>query len=516
MSIVIAIVTLFVGAAVGYFVHRAIQANRLGAVKDVVANLKREAELEADRLVKEAELKAKEIEIQTRREVEKELRQRKEEAATLEKHLFQKEETIAKKTAYLDQKEEEQRKKEGKLDAAQKSLEEKQEKLDGLIQDQIHVLERTAGLSAEEAKKQLMDAMVEEAKHEAAKHIKQVEDEAHEMAEKKAKNIIALAIQRYAGDYVTEKAVSVVGLPNDEMKGRIIGREGRNIRALEAATGVDLIIDDTPEAVVLSAFDPVRREVARMALETLIQDGRIHPARIEEIVAKCEKDLESQMKDFGQQAAFDLGLHGLHPEIIKLLGRLRYRTSYGQNVWSHSIEVAYISGMMAAELGLPVKAARRAGLLHDIGKALTHEVEGSHAVIGANIAKKYGEQPKIINAIASHHEDEQPESILAVLVAAADALSGARPGARREILESYVKRLTDLEAIATSFKGVEKAYAIQAGREVRVIVASEQVNDDESVVLAKDVAKRIEDEMTYPGQIKVVVIRETRAMSIAN
>ena len=345
--------------------------------------------------------------------------------------------------------------------------------------------------------------------------MKRIETEAREQADKKAKEIIALAIQRYAGDYVVEKTVSVVNLPNDEMKGRIIGREGRNIRALEATTGVDLIIDDTPEAVILSGFNPIRREVARLSLERLISDGRIHPARIEEIVDKVSQEIDTAIRDAGEQAAFDVGVHGIDPELIRLLGKLKYRTSYAQNVLQHSREVAFLCGMMAAELGLNEKQAKRAGLLHDIGKAVDHEVEGPHALIGADLAKKCGEPPEIVHAIAAHHEDIQAESILAVLVQAADALSGARPGARKELLESYVRRLENLEKIATSFKGVSKAYAIQAGRELRIIVESEAVSDAETVLLSRDIAKRIESELTYPGQIKVTVIRETRAVEYA-
>ncbi len=335
------------------------------------------------------------------------------------------------------------------------------------------------------------------------------------MADKKAKEILSLAIQRYAGDYVAEKTVSVVPLPSDEMKGRIIGREGRNIRAIEAATGIDLIIDDTPEAVIISGFNPVRREVARLALERLIADGRIHPARIEEVVNKAVQDVDTAIREAGEQATFDVGVHGIHPEIIKLIGRLKYRTSYGQNVLQHSLEVAFLCGIMASELGLNVKQAKRAGLLHDIGKAVDHEIEGSHAVIGADLARKYGESPKIVHALAAHHEDEKPESILAVLVQAADALSGARPGARREMLETYVKRLDDLERIGTSFSGVSNCFAIQAGREIRVMVSSEEVSDEQSYVIARDIARKIENEMTYPGQIKVNVIRETRAVEYA-
>jgi ribonuclease Y len=357
--------------------------------------------------------------------------------------------------------------------------------------------------------------MLSEARHDAAKSIKRIEDEALETADKKAQKILALAIQRYAGDFVAEKTVSVVPLPSDEMKGRIIGREGRNIRAIEAATGIDLIIDDTPEAVVISGFNPVRREVARIALERLIADGRIHPARIEELVEKAQEEVDEEIRQAGEQATFDVGVHGIHPEIIKLLGMLKYRTSYGQNVLTHSIEMAFLCGMMAAELGVNVKHAKRAALLHDIGKAVSHELEGSHAVNGGELARKYGESPKIVHAISAHHEDEKPESVLAILVQAADALSGARPGARRETLETYVKRLRDLEQIGTSFDGVTGCFAIQAGREIRVMVSSDDVSDDYSHVLAKDIAAKIEQEMTYPGQIRVNVIRETRAVEYA-
>ena len=376
-------------------------------------------------------------------------------------------------------------------------------------------MEEISGMTASEAKQFLMDSMIDEAKFDVAKRIRVIEEEARETADKKSKEILALAIQRYAGEYVAERTVSVVALPSDEMKGRIIGREGRNIRALEAATGIDLIIDDTPEAVILSGFNPVRREVAKLSLEKLIADGRIHPGRIEEVVAKATEEVEQAIKEAGDQAAFDLGVHGVHPEILKLIGRLRYRTSYSQNVYQHSLEVAFICGIMAAELGINVKQAKRAGLLHDLGKAVDHEVEGSHAVIGADIARKYGESPKIIHAILAHHEDEKPATVLAVLVQAADALSGARPGARREMMETYVKRLEDLERIATSFGGVTNSFAIQAGREIRVMVSSDEVSDERTLILAKDIAKKIEAEMTYPGQIKIHVIRETRAVDYA-
>jgi ribonuclease Y len=357
--------------------------------------------------------------------------------------------------------------------------------------------------------------MESEARHDAAKLIKRIEADTRESAAKKARKIISLSVKRYAGDYIAEKAISVVALPNEEMKGRIIGREGRNIRAIEAATGVDLIIDDTPEAVILSGFNPIRREVARLALERLISDGRIHPARIEEIVEKVNQEVDNAVREAGEQAAFDVGGHGIHPEMIKLLGKLKYRTSYGQNVLQHSLEVSFLCGIMAAELGMNEKRAKRAGLLHDIGKAVDHEVEGPHATIGAELAKKYGESSKVIHALAAHHEDVEPESVLAVLVQAADTLSGARPGARKELMETYVKRLEELEEIANSYRGVGKSYAIQAGRELRIIVENDKISDEESVMLSRDIAKQIETDLSYPGQIKVTVIRETRAVEYA-
>lgn len=374
---------------------------------------------------------------------------------------------------------------------------------------------RIAGISQEEAKKMLMDSMESEARMEAAKRLARIENEMKIEADRKGKNIIALAISRYAGDYVADKTVSMVPLPNDEMKGRIIGREGRNIRAIEAATGIDIIIDDTPEAVILSGFNPVRREVARLALLQLINDGRIHPGRIEEVVAKVTNELEVTMREAGEQATFDVGAHGVHLELIKLLGRLRYRTSYGQNVLQHSLEVAFLCGIMAAELGLDVKVAKRAGLLHDIGKAVDHEVEGSHAIIGRDLAKKYGEADDIVYAIGAHHEDQPPQSVLDVLVQSADALSGARPGARKEMLQSYVKRLEDLENIANSCQGVEKSYAIQAGRDLRIIVDASKINDDQAILMSQDIARSVEEKLTYPGQIRVTVIRETRAVEYA-
>ena len=474
-----------------------------------------DARREADTITKEAELQAKDAAIQAKEKNERDMTEKKKDLQNLEKRLQQKEENLDKKVALFDQKELDILKKEQVLTTKEQTLAQRDEELNKAADVQKAKLEVISGMSAVEAKKELMDAMEDEAKHDAAKRIKIIEEEARETADKKAKEIISLAIQRYAGEYVAEKTVSVVPLPSDEMKGRIIGREGRNIRALEAATGIDLIIDDTPEAVILSGFNPVRREVARLSLEKLIADGRIHPGRIEEVVAKSTEEVELSIKEAGDQAAFDLGVHGIHPEILKLIGRLKYRTSYTQNVYQHSLEVAFICGIMAAELGINVKQAKRAGLLHDLGKAVDHEVEGSHAVIGAELARKYGENAKIVHAIMAHHEDEKPTTVLAVLVQAADALSGARPGARREMMETYVKRLDDLERIATSFPGVSSSFAIQAGREIRVMVSSEHVTDEQSVVMARDIAKKVEAEMTYPGQIKVNVIRETRAVDYA-
>ena len=384
------------------------------------------------------------------------------------------------------------------------------------MEEQKQQLETISSLTAEQAKELLIRAMENEARHEGAKMIKRIENETREQADKKAKKIMATAIQRYAGDFVAERTVSVVQLPSDEMKGRIIGREGRNIRALEAATGIDLIIDDTPEAVILSGFNPVRREVARLSLMKLISDGRIHPARIEDVVKKVGQEVDVTIKEAGEQAAFDLGVHGIHDELIKYLGRLKFRSSYAQNVLQHSVEVGSLCGIMAAELGLKEKLARRMGLLHDIGKAIDHEVEGPHAVIGSKLAKKFGESQMIVHAIAAHHEDVPPSTVYALLVQAADGLSGARPGARKELLENYIKRLEDLEAIANSFKGVANTYAIQAGRELRVIVQSEVISDEDSILLSRDIVKKIEESLTFPGQIRVMVIRETRAVEYAN
>jgi len=519
LQIEIAILLSFVAAVAGFFagnlLRKKFAESKVTSAEEQAVKSLADAKRQAETITKEASLQAKDVVYQAKAEFERETKDKRRDLQALEKRLQQKEENLDKKMNLFDQRDADFTRREQGLFNKEQTLAQKGEKLNQLIEEEQKKLESMSGMSAAEAKKTLMEAMENEAKLDAAKLIKAIEEEARETADKKSKEIMALAIQRYAGEYVAERTVSVVALPSDEMKGRIIGREGRNIRALEAATGIDLIIDDTPEAVILSGFNPVRREVAKISLEKLIADGRIHPGRIEEVVAKATEEVELTMKEAGEQAAFDLGVHGIHPEIIKLIGRLRYRTSYSQNVYQHSLEVAFLCGIMAAELGVNVKQAKRAGLLHDLGKAVDHEVEGSHAVIGADLARKYGESPKIIHAIMAHHEDEKPNSVLAVLVQAADALSGARPGARREMMETYVKRLEDLERIATSFNGVLNSFAIQAGREIRVMVSSDEVSDERAVVLAKDVARKIEAEMTYPGQIKVNVIRETRATEYA-
>jgi ribonuclease Y len=453
--------------------------------------------------------------LQSRLDFEKEVRETRRELQALEKRLLGKEESLDKRIESLSSREGELARRESSAKSKERLVEEKEQESQRLVAEAKRQLELAAGMTREEAKRSLVDQMVEEAKHESAKRIRTVEEQAKEEAERRAKKIVTLAIERLAGDFVSERSVSVMHLPNDEMKGRIIGREGRNIRALEAATGIDLIIDDTPESVIISGHNPIRREIARLSLEKLISDGRIHPGRIEEVVRKSEHEIDDAVREAGQKAIFDVGVHGVHPELMKLLGRLKYRYSYAQNVLQHSIEAAFICGIMAAELGLNEKQARRAALLHDIGKAVDHEVEGSHAIIGAELARKYGESPKIVNAIAAHHEDVKAETILAPLVDAADALSGARPGARRDSLESYVRRLEELERISNSFKGVEKSYAVQAGREVRIIVQSDVISDEEAGLMAREIARKIEGEMTYPGQVKVTVIREVRSVEYA-
>jgi ribonuclease Y len=515
MTLLLTFIGLVVGGFLGAIIRAKSSGSKLANAEREAAQIVEGAKKEAETLRKEADIQSKDVIFKAKADWENEVREARKELQSQERRLVQKEENLDRKVALVDDKDQELTRREQSLLDRDRNLQKRTDEVDSLIAEQRSKLEKVSGFTSEEAKQQLIAAMESEARHDAAKSIRQIEDEAKETADKKAKKILSLTIQRYAGDYVAEKTINSVPLPSDEMKGRIIGREGRNIRAIEAATGIDLIIDDTPEAVIISGFNPVRREVARLALERLIADGRIHPSRIEEVVKKAEQEVDNTIREAGEQATFDVGVHGIHPEIVKLVGRLRYRTSYGQNVLQHSLEVSFLCGIMAAELGLDIKQAKRAGLLHDIGKAVDHEIEGSHAVIGADIARKHGESPEIVHAIGAHHEDEKPDTILAILVQAADALSGARPGARREMLETYVKRLEDLEKIGTSFNGVTSCFAIQAGREVRVMVSSEIISDDQSHLLAKDIARKIENEMTYPGQIRVNVIRETRATDYA-
>jgi ribonucrease Y len=497
------------------WVRRKQQRTEIELAENAAARIIEEAKRDAGAIKKEAEIQVKDSLIKEKMDFEKEVRETRREIQAFEKRLVSKEEALDKRVDSVEKRDSDLGRREAAIKSREKSIEDKSVECDRQVDEARKQLEQVAGMTREEAKRNLIDQMVEEAKHDSAKRIRVVEEGAKEEAVRKSQKIIALAIERLAGDFVAERSVTVVALPNDELKGKIIGREGRNIRALEAATGIDLIVDDTPETVVISGHNPIRREVARLSLEKLISDGRIHPGRIEEVVRKSEQELEEAIREAGQKAIFDVGVHGVHPEIIKLLGRLKYRYSYAQNVLLHSIEAAFICGMMASELGLNEKQARRAALLHDIGKAVDHEVEGSHAIIGAELARKYGESPKIVNAIAAHHEDVKAETILAPLVDAADALSGARPGARREMMESYVRRLEELERITNSFKGVEKSYAVQAGREVRIMVQHEIVSDDEASRMAREIARKIETEMTYPGQIKVTVIREMRSVDYA-
>ncbi len=518
MALIMAILGFIVGGAVFFIWGITKQRNdavNLEAARAQAETITKEAQTKSQLVVKEAELKAKDMVVGAKADAEKEMRDRRREIAAIEQKLEAREETFEKRQEAFERREADLNRRDQSLRGREKSLTDKEEVLQAHIDEARTKLEAVAGLTREEAKRSLMDEMIGSARTDAAKHIRIVEEEAREEADRRAKRVVAIAIERLAGEFVAERTVSVIALPNDEMKGRIIGREGRNIRAIEAATGVDIIIDDTPEAVVISCHNPIRREIARVALMQLISDGRIHPGRIEEVVRKAEQQVEESIREAGQRAIIEVGVHGIHPELVKLLGMLKYRYSYAQNVLMHSIEAAFICGAMAAELGLNEKQARRAALLHDIGKALTHEVEGSHALIGGEIARKYGESAKIVNAIAAHHEEVKAETILAPLVDAADALSGARPGARREVLESYVKRLEDLETIAKSFKGVEKCFAVQAGREMRVIVEPSQISDEDTSMLARDVARKIETDMTYPGQIRVTVIRETRATELA-
>lgn len=503
------------GCLVGFLLYRFVVTKRVNDAHDLAKRIVEEARKEAQAQKKELILQGKDEVLEFKRSMELEMKE-------LEKELKLREKKITDNSEKLDSKLENARQKELEFLNTEKDFARKEKELEDLEEalvlrsnEQEARLQEISGFTAEEAKARLFEDIEARTRHEAARMIRVIEGEAKETADRKAKSILATAIQRYAGDYVSEQTVTTVSLPSEDMKGRIIGREGRNIRALEAATGVDLIIDDTPETIILSAYSPLRRQVAKMSIERLIQDGRIHPARIEDIVQKVEQELEVHVREVGEQATFDAGVHGIHPEIIRLLGLLKFRTSFSQNVLQHSLEVASLCGIMAAELGLDVKRAKRAGLLHDLGKAVDHEIEGSHATIGADIAKKYNESAEIIHAIAAHHEDIPPKSTLAVLVQAADGLSGARPGARKELLENYVKRLEDLENIATAFAGVSKAYAIQAGREIRVMVNPDDLNDDDSYLLCKDIAERIERNLTYPGQIRVTVIRERRATGYA-
>ena len=500
---------------VGFYLNKHLNAKRIGDATELATRIVEESRKEAQAQKKEILLQGQDELFNQKRELEHEFKERERELKARDRKLQEQGERLEEKLEKATEKEHELLSVEKDLSKKERKLAELEETLNERIDEQEHRLQEVSGLTAEGARQRLFAEIESRTRHEAAKMMRLIEAEARETADRKAKEIIACSIQRYAGDYVGEHTVTAVTLPSEDMKGRIIGREGRNIRALEAATGVDLIIDDTPETVILSAYSPLRRQVAKMALERLIQDGRIHPARIEDVVHKCEQELEVQIREVGEQATFDAGVHGIHPELVRFLGQLRYRTSFTQNVLQHSLEVSALCGMMAAELGMDIKKAKRAGLLHDIGKAVDHEVEGPHALIGADLAKKYNESKEILHAIAAHHEDQRPETALAVLVQAADSLSGARPGARKELLESYVKRLEDLENIASEFDGVSKAYAIQAGREIRVMVNSENVDDDQTYMLCKGITGKIEENLTYPGQIRVTVIRERRAVGYA-
>ncbi|HPR23606.1 MAG TPA: ribonuclease Y [Bacillota bacterium] len=508
LAVIVGLVALVIGILAGYIIRKTLGEKAIGSAEQKARNLILDAENKSETIKKEIALEAKEEAHRLRSEVEREIKERRNEISKSEKRLIQKEETIDKKLENIERKED-------SITSREQNIINKQKELETQIKKQNEELEKISGYTAEEAKAILLSNLEKEIRVEASVLVKDIETKAREEGEKKAKEIITGAIQRCAADHVAESTVSVVPLPNDEMKGRIIGREGRNIRAIETLTGIELIIDDTPEAVILSGFDPVRREIARLSLEKLIIDGRIHPARIEEMVNKSEKEVNASIKEAGEQSTFDVGVHNLHPELIKYLGRLKYRTSYGQNVLKHSEEVAYLAGLMAGELGFDVKLAKRAGLLHDIGKAVDHEKEGTHVELGIELLKKYKESQAIIDAMASHHGDYEPTTMEAVLIAAADALSAARPGARRETLETYIKRLQALEEIANNMDGVDKSYAIQAGREIRIIAKPDRVKDEEMPFLAREISKKIEEELDYPGQIKVNLVRETRAVDYA-
>ncbi|HIJ54548.1 MAG TPA: ribonuclease Y [Deltaproteobacteria bacterium] len=514
--IMLGLATFGIGFIIAFWIKGKVVSQKVKAAESEAQKLTEEAKRKSETLLKEANLEIKDRLFRMKSEFDAETKETRGELKNREQRLLHKEESLDRKVEQFDQRDREIARQEKELARKADKIERDEHKYTELLEEQRNQLVKISGMTADQAKDLLIRSMENEARYEGAKLIKRIETETKEDADKRAKKIMATAIQRYAGDFIAERTVSVVQLPNDEMKGRIIGREGRNIRAIEAATGIDLIIDDTPEAVILSGFNPVRREVARIALTRLIADGRIHPARIEDIVKKVSLEVDQTIKEAGEQAAFDLGIHGLHNKLVQHIGQLKFRTSYAQNVLQHSVEVGFLNGIMASELGLNAKLAKRIGLLHDLGKAVDHEVEGPHALIGSKLAKKYGESSKIVHAIAAHHEDVAPDTVYALLVQAADGLSGARPGARKELLENYIKRLEDLENIANSFKGVSNSYAIQAGREIRVIVESGIVNDDTAVLLSKDIVKKIEESLTFPGQIKVMVIRETRAVAYAN